>query len=354
MIDIESGKYTKEHCKNIALKYDHRKQFSTNDSKIYDYARRYKILDEICSHMKPIGNRYNRCIYAVEFPDNSVYIGLTYNLIMRKEYHLNKEKSTIYKKIKDSKLIPEFKQLTEYLDKDIASLKEQEYVENYKKNNWIILNKVKAGNLGGDYLKWTKEKCQKESLKYKTRIEFQENNHACYESARRNGWLKEICSHMEILRLPDGYWTKEVCHKEALKYQTIKKFHNENRSCYEVIRINKWSDELYSHMISEERKVYWTKEKCQKEALKYKTKKEFRLNCKSCYMVILKKKWIDELCSHMVSLKFIWTKEKCQEESLKYNTKKELQKNNTSCYNKILKMKWFDELCSHMNKNKSK
>ena len=42
-----------------------------------------------------------RCIYAVEFPDNSVYIGLTYNFENRKKQHLTNSKSTVYKKVKD-------------------------------------------------------------------------------------------------------------------------------------------------------------------------------------------------------------------------------------------------------------
>ena len=43
---------------------------------------------------------------------------------------------------------------------------------------------------------WTKEKCLEESLKYTTRTIFNKEAKGAYLSAYRNGWLHEICSHM--------------------------------------------------------------------------------------------------------------------------------------------------------------
>lgn len=43
---------------------------------------------------------------------------------------------------------------------------------------------------------WTKERCYQEALKYKTRMEFCKNSGGAYVAATRNGWLDEICSHM--------------------------------------------------------------------------------------------------------------------------------------------------------------
>jgi hypothetical protein len=86
---------------------------------------------------------------------------------------------------------------------------------------------------------------------------------------------------------------------------------------------------------------YWTKEKCQEEALKYKTKKEFQKNS-SAYGISAKNKWINEVCSHMLEIKKpknYWTKEKCQKEALKYRTKNEFKDNSLSCYTKCLREK---------------
>ena len=43
-----------------------------------------------------------------------------------------------------------------------------------------------------------------------------------------------------------------------------------------------------------------------------------------------------------------WTKEKCLEEALKYNHRVEYQKYNHSSYNSALLNKWLDEICQHM------
>ena len=39
---------------------------------------------------------------------------------------------------------------------------------------------------------WTKENCQKESLKYKTRTELKKGSSGAYHSSRKNGWLDEF------------------------------------------------------------------------------------------------------------------------------------------------------------------
>lgn len=43
---------------------------------------------------------------------------------------------------------------------------------------------------------------------------------------------------------------------------------------------------------------YWTKEKCQEEALKYKNKHDFRKNSNSSYQKSLKNRWLDDICTY--------------------------------------------------------
>jgi hypothetical protein len=43
---------------------------------------------------------------------------------------------------------------------------------------------------------------------------------------------------------------------------------------------------------------YWSFEMCREEALKYNTKYEFKLNSVA-YSAASKKKWINQICSHM-------------------------------------------------------
>ena len=44
---------------------------------------------------------------------------------------------------------------------------------------------------------WTHEKCKNETLKYNKRNDFHLESASAYDSAHRNNWLNEICSHMK-------------------------------------------------------------------------------------------------------------------------------------------------------------
>ncbi len=74
--------------KSEAKKYKSRTEFARKSGGGYMYAREKGILDDICKHMKEKGNSFTRMIYAYEFSDNHVYIGLTFNEKKRKSEHL--------------------------------------------------------------------------------------------------------------------------------------------------------------------------------------------------------------------------------------------------------------------------
>jgi hypothetical protein len=95
---------------------------------------------------------------------------------------------------------------------------------------------------------WTKERCQEEALKYKTRYEFQKNSGSAYYSAQKNKLLDEICSHMIDIKKPNNYWTKEKCAEEALKYKTKSEFQKKSSGAYEATRRNIWLNEICQHM----------------------------------------------------------------------------------------------------------
>ena len=99
---------------------------------------------------------------------------------------------------------------------------------------------------------------------------------------------------------------------------------------------------------------YWTMEKCKEEALKYKTKTEYRVNSVSSYGAAHRNNWIDDICKHMIKLhkdKNYWTKEKCQEESLKYSSRENFRRGCSSAYNKSYDNKWLNDICCHMIKS---
>lgn len=240
-------KWTFEACKEEALKYKTRKEFASNSSGSYDACKKHKWLNIVCEHMFNIqyesywtkeqcfkealkynnytdflkgsntacqmasrkgwmssinkhfevrGSKYKRFIYAYEFPDKHVYVGLTYNISERKLGH--KKKGSVFNYCEDTKLEPMFRQII-FSPVGIEKAKELEqfHLEDYLSKGWSIINKVKTGGLGGNTIKWDYQSCSNEALKYETRGIFSKESASAYTSARKNKWLDDICKHMK-------------------------------------------------------------------------------------------------------------------------------------------------------------
>ena len=88
---------------------------------------------------------------------------------------------------------------------------------------------------------WTKEKCQEEAMKYNSKNEFSKYSKSAYGKASENKWIDEICLHMNIkITKERGYWIKEKCQEEALKYKLKSEFRKYSRSAYEASWRNNW------------------------------------------------------------------------------------------------------------------
>lgn len=144
----------------------------------------------------------------------------------------------------------------------------------------------------------TFEECHLEALKFNKRIDFLKNKKEYYNICVSNNWLYDICRHMNYS--PKGYWTKEKCREEALKYKTKMEFKEKSGSAYTKSVREEWLDEICSHMeILKHKKGYWTKEKCREEALKYNTRDEFAKAKGWGYQTTIKNGWDIELFDHM-------------------------------------------------------
>lgn len=281
--------WTKERCQKEALKYNSRSEFRKHSMGAYSASKnRYKCLDEICLHMELYGNKYKRCIYVYEFFDNHAYIGLTFNLKKRHLRHLIK--GTVCEYIKKMNNY-ELKQLTPYIDVNEAIKLENQFVQEYEKNKWLILNKAKTGSVGGYTRKWDKESCRKEALKYLTKKEFCIKNSGAYRSSLHNGWLNEICSHMTNR----NEWNKENCRKEALKYTSRFKFSKGSKPAYMSALNNGWLDELCYHMGEKiKKRDIWSYDECKKEASKYKNRGQFSIKSPYPYKLSRINNWLNE------------------------------------------------------------
>ena len=331
-------KWSKEECQEESIKYNYKKDFIKKSYGAYQAALRNKWIDDICSHMTPIGNEYKRLIYRIVFSDNICYVGLTSNFERRISEHLNK-KGTVYSHIEETKSQPIIiEKLTDYITVSEAQLQEEYWRITSEESGFKCLNIAKTGGVGCFDIKWTKEECKIEAFKYNSRGEFILGNHSAYNSAYKNKWLDEICSHMVIKHKK---WTKEECKIEAFKYKSRSEYAKNDHNSWDIARKNNWLDEICSHM--KLLHTNWTKENCAMEALKYNYRSDFKKNNILAYNFSCKNKFINEICSHMILLRNNWTKDECENEAQKYKNVIDFSRKNHNMYEYSRKRKWIDK-----------
>lgn len=241
---VKEGYWTIEALQKEANKYETRGEFRSSNFKAYKRASVKKILDKLFE--KHINNGYlkkekykenNYVIYVYEFKKyNIAYIGLTNDINRRDKQHIwnKKEKMSLYCKENNISL-PKYKILEKELISNEAQLKEQYWIDVYKKNNWDLFNSSKGGALGGNKTKWNKNKLKTITKKYKNRNEFRINNNLAYVAACRKKILDELFENHPnngFLVKRNGYWTKENIKKEAKKYKYRSDFSKYNGSVY--------------------------------------------------------------------------------------------------------------------------
>ncbi len=230
--------YSQDVCREAALKCQYRSEFEKKYKGEYFAALRNGWLDEICSHMIVLGNHYKRCIYAYEFPNidghNYVYVGLTDHLPQRDLLHARK--GSVYKFCKKHKVErPKPIQLTEYIDKEEASVQEGIHLSKYIVQGWQPLNRVKTGSLGGHLANdgYTFEDCKIAGQKYKKRSEWKRYDYSTYYIASKRGWIDDIIKQKERFgNARQKYWTEKRIAETALKYKSRREFQRNEPSAY--------------------------------------------------------------------------------------------------------------------------
>ena len=404
--------YSKEECAIEALKYETKTDFMEQSPIYYSHAIRKGYINEICKHMKKLGNPEERAIYAFEFQDRHVYIGLSSDTERRRNEHLHEKKSAVYKHIQNSNSSYEFKTLTGYLPVEEAALVEDEMILEYADKGWILLNKKRGGDLGSKIRKytkgfcrqiamqysdktefrisnphfysymckrgwidelcehmtqrkkkngyWTKERCREEAKKYRRRTDFQKS--PAYSAAFKKGWLDDICSHMPLFEYEPSIWTKENCSIKVQECKTRGDFKKKYPNAYEAALDNGWLDELFANhpnhgyknrrvMIaikSHQGRKYWTEERVLKEARKYHSISEFAKKCSGAYDAVFELQILDKVHKIIAPKCIRWTYDMIKEEAMKYNTKREFHKGSSKAYKAAYKHGWLDDICSHM------
>lgn len=226
-----------------------------------------------------------------------------------------------------------------------------------RRHKWLndVCKHMKNGKLF-----WTKEKVIEIARKHETRNSFIINDSAAYKSASKNKWLKDINFNNNRTSTSDILHTVNKClfnnkntgnrfrrlvyvyefsdnvayvgltynenirhlqhlnrgpvfkHTEETKLTPVKKIISDGYidvNCaitLEIETIKRYRDngwDMLNKLNGGELgggEIKTLKEKCKKEALKYNYRGEFKKCSPNAYDTARKKKWLDEICSHML------------------------------------------------------
>ena len=210
-------------------------------------------------------------------------------------------------------------------------------------------NNTRISNLDGSKcFKWSDVYLQDEALKYKSKKEFLRKNPLAYRTASHLSILDKICQHMHKRNRPNVKWTYESLVEEALKYKTRSDFKKGSSGAYQTAMSLRILNKICQHTEAKPRTL-WTQEILYSEALKYKTQKEFQKGNTGAYNACLKYGILDTICQHMQTKpRFLWTDEKLQEEALNYTSRSDFKKQSTQAYEAAWVRDILDTVCSHM------
>lgn len=192
---------------------------------------------------------------------------------------------------------------------------------------------------------WSLDRLQSEALKYNTRAEFQKKSLNAYKSAQTQKLLDQICSHMQITR---ESWNLEKIKKEALKYNTKADFKKNNPKAYRAARAHKCIGAVCAHMSS--LNFTWDENGIKKEASKYSNRWDFQKKSPKAYAAAKNKKILDQVCFHMEKPLPVkkYSFDELQETALKYTTRNEFAEKDHNLYTIAIRRKVLDQICSHM------
>lgn len=196
---MEKSNWSIDLVKKEAEKYTTKIDFRNNSYSAYSWAHRNNIIQDICSHMKPL------------------------------------RKSWSFKLVQSEALMYQYK-------KDFRKNSLDAYTWAHKnKVIDIVCSHMKSG-----YTDLTVQKAKEEALKYKTKKDFENGSPRVYFYAHGKKIIDEICSHMDSGR---GIWNLELTRQEALKYELRKDFERDSCGAYCFAYRNGYLDEVCSHMM---------------------------------------------------------------------------------------------------------
>lgn len=229
-----------------ALSCGTRREFSEKFCSAYNAALYLGCLDDVCKHMVPKHQSGYRWIYGYfSLFERMAYIGLTKSISERRMQHFTTKNSAVQEICKN---LHEFRIISGPHTFSDAPAAERSAMEHFKGLGWTLKNKVAGGSLGGRSTMWSKARCMKAAEQAGSMPEFRRQFTGAYLVSLKNGWIDEVAQVCPRAKVPSGYWSKERCVEHAMKFTTRHQFKLNDSKAYRAAQTRGWLDDVCSHM----------------------------------------------------------------------------------------------------------
>lgn len=368
---------TREQAIEAVGKCKLRQEFRFRFPREYRFAVNHKILNEICKDLPVMHGLSERCIYAYEFPDMHVYVGLTCNIERRQREHLHENNSAVYLYSHKTNQTPKFLLKHDYVNYIEAKELEGIILREYTDRGWISLNRIGTGGIGCSGNAYSQIKSCTERVKFCEDFnQFEERFPDAYRICVEHDWFdlledylgerkddvfipkkgfrkkKDITTlsanfvkRMKGKSVAFRYMDDELL-EEAKKYKTRSEFSRINNSAYRQARDRGFLEKLFPENVR-----FVSNEQLSKEALQYNSRNEFKEESNAHYQLAMKRGILDDICMNMPFHGYrservmiarenkknnktgkYWNSERIIEEAKKYNSMSEFIEKSSGAY----------------------
>lgn len=231
------GYWTKERCEIESRKYTNKTDFKKKSSGAYEASRKNNWLNDY-HWLKNRNITVDKvdCIYGYFFDNNVVYIGRTLNPKNRDiDHRKEKKRDQVYRySVEHNVDIPPMTIIENDITLDEGIKREQFWIDYYRENNFVVLNKNKGGGIGSlTFSKYTREKIEEETRKYKSRDEFKKKSPNFYYHALKTGILQEIIPSNQVYKW--GFWQdRKNVEEKSKEFETLSDFSKHSKGAYDA------------------------------------------------------------------------------------------------------------------------
>ncbi len=245
-------KYSDEELAEIAKRYSTSAELIKNDKSAYLSMSRRGLIGKLCGHMKRKAEHHTI--------EELTAIAKGYDDLTRFKREQHKAYGAIQRRGLIDELCAHMQRhmRPDYTDEELAELAEgyddlTQFRKEHRQPYFAIVRRDKVDELCGHMKRnkpetHTDEEIRSIAKKYKTRDEFHKKNGGAYLAAHRRGILNDVCSHMEELRHPKGFYNKGYCHVIALGCKTKGEFRQKDGYAYSLAHREGWLDDICGHM----------------------------------------------------------------------------------------------------------